>query len=403
MVRALAWMPAWFTSLPTTTVRGRVFVTGLGLFAIIALASGLNGPILVLATLLAFVVVSCWASGRNLAKLTIERSIPSCVQAGEAFSVHLRVANERRVSPAIAVRVRDALHPIGAGADAFPLLHIPPGESVTISFTARIRRRGAYRVTNAILLTRFPFGLFERRVLCRFPSEILVTPREIRPRVRLDPEPRARRLQADLRGGRNLGSEDFLGLREYRSGDNPRWIAWKATARQGCLMVREWDRPLRRRTAVLLDTDTSHLPSFARGPALERGVSLVAGLARHLRRDGLPTLFSAFEPDPLVIRNVETATGHRSLLESLAVLKAASGRPPEDLLEHLDRRFLLGASVILVTAAPEALLVESSRRIRSLGCRLRIVDCSPGRRPRLARLTPGIDRRRVRARGGHAV
>jgi uncharacterized protein (DUF58 family) len=383
MVRALARLPAWFTSLPTTTIRGRVFVTGLGLFAIIALASGLNGPILVLAALLAFVVVSCWTSGRNLAKLSIERSIPSSVRAGEAFTVHLRITNGRRLSPAMAVRVRDALHPVGAGTDAFPLLHIPAGESVSISFTARIRRRGAYRVTNAILMTRFPFGLFERRVLCRHPSEILVTPREIRPRMRLEPEPRARRLRAEMRGGRTLGTEDFLGLREYRPGDNPRWIAWKATARQGRLMVKEWDRPLLRRTILLLDSDTSRLPPWARGPALERAVSLVAGLARRFRREGLPTAFAGFEPEPLLVRNVESATGHRTLLESLALLKPAAGRPPEELLDHLERRFLNGASVVLVTSAPVSALRESSRRIRALGCRLRILDASPTRRPRL--------------------
>jgi uncharacterized protein (DUF58 family) len=270
-----------------------------------------------------------------------------------------------------------------------PIPYIPPRGSVEVSFRARIRRRGAYRITNAMLVTRFPFGLLERRALRRHPSEILVTPRETRSDVDLEPGRGERQRQIGRHGARRAGTEEFLGLREYRPGDNPRWIAWKASARQGCLVVRELDRPRRRRVVILLDTDGGKLPSWARGPALERGVSLAAGLAGRLRRHRRAATFAAFEPRPLVLTGLETPLGHRALLDALAVLRAAPGRTADGLLEHLDREGLRGSTVILITPRPGPEAVDLGARVRAAGGWLRILDASPGRRPRVERRSRG--------------
>jgi uncharacterized protein (DUF58 family) len=385
MLRLLRRIPAWFGSLPTTTLAGRVILTATGVFAIVALASGRNGPLLVLSVLLAILAVSTWASGRNLRRIELSREIPSRVRAGEEFTVRLRIRNRRRFSPAIALRIRDALHPVAVVSGTIPVPHVPPGGDVLVSFRARIRRRGAYRITNAMLVTRFPFGLLERRALRRHPSEILVTPREAPCEVDLEPGRGARHQEAGVRGARRAGTEEFLGIREYRPGDNPHWIAWKASARQGCLMVRELDRPRRRRVVLLLDTDTGSLPSWARGPAIERGVSLVAGIAGRLRRRRRAGIFAALEPRPIVLRGLETMAGHRALLDALALLRPAPGRLARDLLSSLDPEILRGATVVLVAMRPGAGTVEMGARVRAAGGWLRVVDASPGRRPRIER------------------
>jgi uncharacterized protein (DUF58 family) len=379
MVRLLARIPAWVGSLPTTTMAGRVILSVTGLFAILAMASERNGPLLVLALLLALIVVSCIASARNLRRLEVARQIPPRVRAGEEFTVHLRVTNRRRHSPALAVRVRDALHPAAVGTAHLALPHLPAGATASLAFRARIRRRGAYRITNAMLVTRFPFGLLEHRVLRRHPSEILVTPREVVPSLDLDPGVRSRRRPGEIHGGRRVGTEEFLGIRDYRPGDNPRWIAWKATARQGRLMVRELDRPRRRRTVVLLDTDASALATWARSPAVERAVSLAAGVVRRLRRQRRPTVFAAFEPRLLLIRNVTRARSHATFLEALALLRPAVGRRPEELLAHLPRRDLRGADVVLVTPTPDAKRETLRGAVSSAGGRLHVVSAMPER------------------------
>ena len=50
-----------------------------------------------------------------------------------------------------------------------------------------------------------------------------------------------------------LHGEDDQSIREYRDGDDLRRIHWPATARTGDLMVRQEDRPARRRAMILLD------------------------------------------------------------------------------------------------------------------------------------------------------
>jgi uncharacterized protein (DUF58 family) len=385
MVRLLRGLGTWFGTLPTTTIPGRVVLTATGLFAIVAMASGRNGPFLVLAMLLALLLVSFWSSGRNLRRLEVEREIPARVRAGEEFTVHLRITNRRRFTPALALRIQDALHPVAVVAGSIPLPVVPPRSSVSVTFPARIRRRGAYRITNAMLVTRFPFGLLERRALRRHPSEILVTPREIAQDVDLEPGRRARQRPMGRRGARRAGTEEFLGLREYRPGDNPRWIAWKSTARQGRLMVRELDRPRRRRVVVLLDTDVGPLPAWARGKALEWGVGVAAGLATRLRQHSRAGVFAAFEPRPFVQSGIGTPNGHRLLLETLSVLRAAPGRRPVELLDLLDREVLRGSTVVLISLRSYDDTSELEARIRAAGGWLRVLDASPTRRPRVER------------------
>jgi len=389
MIRLLRRGLGWFGTIPTTTLEGRVFLTATGIFAIIALAGGRNGPLLVLAALVAIVATSLVASGRNLHRLTVERRIPSRVVVGEEFSVRLRITNPRRFTPALAVRVRDALHPAAVGSGSLVVPIIPPRSTVDVSFPARIRRRGAYRITNAMLITSYPFGLMERRALRKHPSEILVTPREERSEVDIDGSSRSRLRQDALGGSRRAGTEEFAGLREYRPGDNPRWMAWKASARQGRLMVRELDRPRRRRVVVLLDTDATSLATWARRPALERGISLAAGLATRLRAMGRRAIFAAFEPRPLVISAISRRSGRRALLQSLSVLRAAPGRSPVELLGYLEARHVRGSTVVLITARSGADWTDLDGRVRRLGGRLRLLDATPARKSARVRRARG--------------
>ena len=54
-----------------------------------------------------------------------------------------------------------------------------------------------------------------------------------------------------------LHGEDDQTVREYRDGDDLRRIHWPATARTGELMVRQEDRPAKRRAVVVLDSRSS--------------------------------------------------------------------------------------------------------------------------------------------------
>lgn len=62
------------------------------------------------------------------------------------------------------------------------------------------------------------------------------------------PEPRAPALpRGDARDGHSRplpGGDDWQGLREFRSGDSRRLVAWKASARHDRLLVKEFASPV---------------------------------------------------------------------------------------------------------------------------------------------------------------
>jgi uncharacterized protein (DUF58 family) len=69
-------------------------------------------------------------------------------------------------------------------------------------------------------------------------------------------------------------AEEFVSLRDYRAGDTPRRIHWKAWARTGRPVVKEYQDEFFVRHALLLDT----FPPHASVDAFEAAVSIAASL-----------------------------------------------------------------------------------------------------------------------------
>jgi uncharacterized protein (DUF58 family) len=79
-----------------------------------------------------------------------------------------------------------------------------------------------------------------------------------------------------------LHGEDDQTVREYRDGDDLRRIHWPATARTGELMVRQEDRPAKRRAVVVLDTRAVGHGGSGRSSSLEWCVTMAASVTAHV-------------------------------------------------------------------------------------------------------------------------
>ncbi len=94
--------------------------------------------------------------------------------------------------------------------------------------------------------------------------------------------------RALLDASRRLGPGDFHGLREYATGDEPRSIHWRASARSDDLMVREHAvEGLHQCTVVFDPTPGVH----ASNENFEHGVTAAASLVHGAMRAGLATRF----------------------------------------------------------------------------------------------------------------
>jgi uncharacterized protein (DUF58 family) len=133
-------------------------------------------------------------------------------------------------------------------------LKIPPGESKEVEYSIRPLERGADSFQGSFVRFRCPFGLAYKQVRIATEQPVRIYPNILalkefdllRQRGRLK-EIGIRR--ARLRG---LGS-DFESLRQYTDGDDFRKIDWKATARKGELVVRQFEQERNQVVIVCID------------------------------------------------------------------------------------------------------------------------------------------------------
>ena len=345
----------------------------MGIMALLFLLSEFGskpGFLLLSFLLFAILLMSAILAVRNLRGVEVERILPPNVYAGERFIATARIAVEGRRSDAFALVLIDGEDgPYDRPGHAIAM-RVGPDEPAVVRYDVRIRDRGLRRVESAAVATRHPFGLFEHRVNLEVHSEVLVFPRL--GLFRADPLPQSRfsRLMTSPDTVREKGQEEFANLREYRPGDNPRLIAWKATARHGELIVKELENDLAKRVIVFLD---SRLEPGARNVAklrLERSISFTASLLKLLARRRTWIQLHYLGPRP---ETVEAGRGARHLdriMERLALLKPSAVEGVDDLVARLGpEAFLTSLPVIVMPSLDEA-------RIRNC-----LAAIPPGRSP----------------------
>jgi uncharacterized protein (DUF58 family) len=94
--------------------------------------------------------------------------------------------------------------------------------------------------------------------------------------------------RALLESSRRLGPGDFHGLRQYAAGDELRSIHWRASARTGDLLVKEFSVEGLNRCTVVFDAS---LGAHGTRASFERGVTAAASLVHAAMRAGLNTRF----------------------------------------------------------------------------------------------------------------
>lgn len=225
--------------LPIELHSRRVYVvpTRFGLFFGATLAAMLlgalnfnnNGALLLTFVIAGAALLSLQRTVANLRGIRLDSLQGSPVHAGDTVQLTLNFASDGSAQRSRIRLHRDAEERI----DDFG----PGGGSFEMPLAAT--RRGWLPVGRWTLSTAYPFGLFYAWSVLNPDQPVLVYPRA---ELEAPPLPRA---AANERGPElRAQGEDWSGLRAYRAGDAPRLIAWKATARQDRLLVKEFSEPL---------------------------------------------------------------------------------------------------------------------------------------------------------------
>jgi len=243
-----------------------------------ALNTGNNLLYLVLGMMLSLLSISGVLSELSVQRLQVRRVVPPELVAGADMPVQLVIENPRRFTPAYGIWVEERWPASSDGSPAYALM-IPAGGSLTLRTHWRFSVRGRYQFSRMEVLTLFPFGFFRRSYFRDVPLSVLVLPPVEPVTLRLQGTPEREGQVAKAKRGRG---DDFYGLRQYQSGEDPRLIHWRSSARQGRLVARELAEHQRKRVLVMLELNSS-LPEEA---VYEAGIVKLASYAAAYLRAG---------------------------------------------------------------------------------------------------------------------
>ncbi|MGH9802515.1 MAG: DUF58 domain-containing protein, partial [Blastocatellia bacterium] len=287
LFRTVQWRSNYAMQVPNA---GLIFGAMILMVTVLALTSGNNLLYVVLAVLLATMIVSIASARMNLWRLKPSVRFPDHIFAGESVPFEITLKSERRLMPSFSLSIdlveeRELANaePKSVQQQAVALGYFPvvPARSYARSTIERsFDRRGVFPVTGFLINTGFPFGFVEQRRFIQCRSEIIVYPQAQPIEDFADLLPLLTgRIESRAKG---MGS-DLYAIRPYLASDHHRHIDWKATAKTGQMMVREFTREDDWRVTVIFDSQVDAELATETGFAekFECAVTFAASLLSH--------------------------------------------------------------------------------------------------------------------------
>jgi uncharacterized protein (DUF58 family) len=266
----------------------RAFLVGaVGLSLVLGLATTRPALIAFALSVLLLVGLARASARRRLSGVFGQRRLAPSAFEDEELLVEIALENRGRASLQL-VEVADSFG--AALADRKVLLDagpLRPGRRHRLSYRAHCSRLwGIYTVGPLAVSLSDPLGLFSpRRVL---PD---IRPFDLFPRVH--PVGGLERLGArkslvssDPTSSRPGQSALYLGVRDFRPGDEVRRVHWPATARAGVPMVKQFELDLTPYFTLFLDLEREHRAGTGRKSTLEYVVRTAASLLASAARRG---------------------------------------------------------------------------------------------------------------------
>lgn len=281
-------------------------------------------------------IAGAWVLGRRRLSVEARRSdLPLRVREGQLVDVELELKATRRIATIV---LEEQLDPALGNAVKIPVPVLPQGEAMNHVYSFVPRRRGVYRVGPLVATWSDPFGLTTKRLTLIPEAEILVHPTTqlVHDRV-LTREWEDPPIRPPMSKPWPTGFE-FYGMRDYVSGDDPRRIVWRATARTldpdsgaGRYLVRESEQGITDRVTLVLDTHRPHHSPGEVSETFETSIRTIASLGdRHLK-DGFSVTME--------MNGRRVAEGLRGQRSRIPMLDALARATLEDvsLAQMLDR------------------------------------------------------------------
>lgn len=367
----------WSLIYPRRTQRIAPTVSGVLLIALsfgigmAAYNAGNNILFITLALLLGCLVLSGVLSWMNFRGVRWKLSVAAPLRVGQEAVVSLELKNRKRVLPTyglwfdlvaralafggpgraettFSARSEDVKAALAeaeaadARAQVFLETRLDPGGEARVEWVFKPQRRGPLRVELEAVGSLFPFGFLKKSFAAAESAEALVWPAAVE--YRRLAVPAARQQAGGERVSRVGGGSDLLALRRYELGDSHRLIHWKASARTGRLLVRQFAAESTEEYALWVDTRDER---WTRAEQFEVLLSFAATLAEDLFRAGKLASVAIDAELPRPVRRVRDL---EPFLDGLAAVEPLGDRTEA---KNTEGRRPMGSRRNLVTFAPD--------------------------------------------------
>lgn len=165
---------------------------------------------------------------RNLVGLELHFAGVEPVFAGQAAQFRVAITNDSKTA-------RHGIR-LYTDDDTSEMQDLEPGESKIFVIAVPTAQRGRIALERFGVRTTFPFELFRSWAWLHMDLRGLVYPHP----AETAPPPPPTQTAHGHRQHDARGEEDFAGLRKFHEGDSPRHVAWKAYARSGQLLSKQF-------------------------------------------------------------------------------------------------------------------------------------------------------------------
>ncbi|WEU39960.1 MAG: DUF58 domain-containing protein [Candidatus Odinarchaeum yellowstonii] len=257
--------------------------------------------------------------------------------------------------------------------------YLAAGSKIEFSYIVQPRLRGVYRLGPSKITVHDRLHLNSDETNFENYSEILVYPPY--DDIRRYGQITQRRTLGVLFGAHKSKDKgvgmDFFGIRRYDPSDELRWVDWKATARTGKLMSREYETERNIKILILLDSSSSMCGGELENNKFEysiRAAVLLAQIALS-RRDEIGLV--AYSSTVNIF--IEPKNGRRQLfriLEALAKITPSGLSQTYNAVQYTVNRLRKNAFYIMLTDLEGSLqpLLESVKLIKARGSELLIIS-----------------------------
>ena len=247
----------------------------------------LSAIVLLALTLIVTAVLEARTLSQRLGQLIVRRSLPTVVGRDVAFGIGWEIENSsdddlrgelRDVAPR-ATTPRFSINPFDV---------VARGGRASLAEVCRIEERGLHEFGPIWIRLIGSLGLAEIQRSFALPASIKVLPEQFASREELLQDRGAELLLLDkaTRTRQHGAGTEFESLTEYREGDDPRRIDWRATARIQRPVVRRFQIERHRDVMILLDCGRLMGTETDRGTKLDCAVDAALILARVVLQSG---------------------------------------------------------------------------------------------------------------------